>query len=564
MYSDLAESTHNVRNRVRDDHRAALESEKEMRRQVAQLQRQVTHARARMALEAVERRNHASAEEKKADIDRRSGREIAIALAQVQPADPDSVIDMSERLNQQMDYLFRDPQSRGWFRLFSHMDDDKSGRISYREFIGMVREELKLSPSHEPESELQAVWRSLDADASGYISAGEFGRFMRLGEAGNGVSWRDRLEARNRARAEEVKADLHKRVGRDISVMLSQVDPAGEDQVIDMSARLNQQMDHLFRDPQSREWFRLFAHMDDDKSGRIAYKEFVGMVREELKLTAAQMSEYALQQLWRALDADASGYISAGEFGRFMRLGQPEQGISWRERVEARNRAVAVAKKREMEQRSGRDIADMLAQVQPASAQDVQEMSDRLNNQMNILIKDPKGRQWFKLFAHMDDDRSGRLTFKEFIGMVREELKLPNSLVPDSKLQQIWRALDEDVSGWINTGEFGRFMRLGQSVVDTKLENQSTRWKKAQKAKQAKQEDNHARIEATRRASNEASRLQAEAERLARLLEQDPPKWRGGSRTMVAEPVRVSVEAPTHSGHDLSVALRGQVRIRAP
>ena len=97
---------------------------------------QVTHARARMALEAVERRNHATAEELKADIDRRSGRAIANALSQVAPASHEVVIEMSERLNQQMNVLFRDPQSRGWFRLFSHMDDDKSGRISYNEFVG--------------------------------------------------------------------------------------------------------------------------------------------------------------------------------------------------------------------------------------------------------------------------------------------------------------------------------------------------------------------------------------------------------------------------------------------
>ena len=46
----------------------------------------------------------------------------------------------------------------------------------------MVREELKMSPRDLPELDLQSVWRALDADSSGFISAGEFGGFMRKGK----------------------------------------------------------------------------------------------------------------------------------------------------------------------------------------------------------------------------------------------------------------------------------------------------------------------------------------------------------------------------------------------
>ena len=31
-----------------------------------------------------------------------------------------------------------------------------------------------------------------------------------------------------------------------------------------------------------------------------------------------------LKSVWAALDADRSGYITAGEFGKFMKLGTPE------------------------------------------------------------------------------------------------------------------------------------------------------------------------------------------------------------------------------------------------
>ena len=49
--------------------------------------------------------------------------------------------------------------------------------------------------------QLRAVWAALDTDGSGYIAAGEWGRFMKLGEqhlrqearkAGKGLSWKER------------------------------------------------------------------------------------------------------------------------------------------------------------------------------------------------------------------------------------------------------------------------------------------------------------------------------------------------------------------------------------
>ena len=55
------------------------------------------------------------------------------------------------------------------------MDDDGSGKITYREFRGMVREELKLSKQAVPETALQKVWKALDDDSSGFITPKEFG-----------------------------------------------------------------------------------------------------------------------------------------------------------------------------------------------------------------------------------------------------------------------------------------------------------------------------------------------------------------------------------------------------
>jgi len=72
-------------------------------------------------------------------------------------------------------------------------------------------------------------------------------------------------------------------------------------------------------------WFKLFKHMDDDGSGKVAYVEFEGLVRQELLLTPKELPEPALKAVWVALDSDGSGSITVGEFGAFMRKGEPVQ-----------------------------------------------------------------------------------------------------------------------------------------------------------------------------------------------------------------------------------------------
>ena len=64
------------------------------------------------------------------------------------------------------------------------LDDDHSGRIAYSELSMGLRQELGMSRKDLPEEELQALWNALDEDSSGFISAGEFVRFVKRGAAG--------------------------------------------------------------------------------------------------------------------------------------------------------------------------------------------------------------------------------------------------------------------------------------------------------------------------------------------------------------------------------------------
>ena len=58
-------------------------------------------------------------------------------------------------------------------------------------------------------------------------------------------------------------------------------------------------------------------------------------------------------------------------------------------------------------------------------------LSKLLNGRLHdpVLFPDEATREWFKLFTHMDDDRSGMVSYTEFSGLCREELKMKKSEV---------------------------------------------------------------------------------------------------------------------------------------
>lgn len=117
-------------------------------------------------------------------------------------------------LNKRLAEVIEDAGASGWYKLFNHIDDDGSGKISFWEFEDMVRNELKVSASNLTNDQLQAIWRALDEDNSGLISCGEFGHFMRRGIQTKGKSVRDKLvEAKQKETSllrQEMK-DLHEK-----------------------------------------------------------------------------------------------------------------------------------------------------------------------------------------------------------------------------------------------------------------------------------------------------------------------------------------------------------------
>jgi len=346
------------------------------------------------------------------------------------------------------------------------------------------------------------------------------------GTAGGSVGQRasERVRQRSAGLAAIVRAERdernHKHLSKGEGASSSRGATAAEKEQV--SVMLNQRMISIFLDPQARSWYKLFVHMDDDCSGKVNFHELEDMIRNELKVSKAKLSDEQLRAVWRALDEDESGLITVGEFGSFMRLGdhihasdepvkaklikkkeveaeavrqQHKELISmWKDsreldtntvtertaqlrkaeagrgaaavaRLKQQNAATAQALRQELIETSGmKKAGDSSFSAPPATAEVVLQVSTILNHRMVDIFLDPQARSWYKLFVHMDDDCSGKITFHEFEDMIRNELKVSTSKLSAEQLRSVWHALDDDGSGLVTVGEFGKFMRLGDHV----------------------------------------------------------------------------------------------------
>lgn len=489
-----------------------------------------------------------------------------------------------------------------WFSLFKRTDENDSGLICFHEWTKLIRTELGVKERHFPKQRLQACWLALDVDSSGFINAGEWAAFMRRGEpdqlrdkrleyamskkykarelyaegevmrqqkmynevvtatrnkrAAAAQRERDaeRLKAAHRSHAEEV-AQKRKLV-RDQSDMtalrrvLQSAPRATDEQVVRLAEACNEKLVAMADEAEKAKWapwFRLFKSVDTDGSGQISFDEFVALVRNDLGLAHDGFSSEAVKAVWVAMDIDASGYISCGEFAKFMRRGAHviagRKGPS-REEVLAERARLAKARRTadQLELYHGRHF-DELASAAAASEADVKRLSVHFNARLRELREYELGiggshhaseaelrslgadtGQWYHLFKRVDANANGYISFSEFSSLVRDELMLPESNVPNSVLRAVWRALDPSSSGLLQCGDFIAFMKQGMPEVSRNANagavarervRQNGEWRRASYEQQRSQRK-HAQLQvmdAEQRAyERRASALQRELE----------------------------------------------------
>ena len=175
----------------------AISSEAAVRKQLQQLQRAVRQKRRDSVFAEREKEQRRQAAALRAELNQQ---DLHDALVGVDAADDDAARRFAELCNARLCEAFP-PDKRSWIRLFRRVDTDGSGLISFEEFAGLVRDELGLSEGALEAPQLKRIWLALDADHSGRVTAGEFGRFMKRGEhvlagADAAPHWRDRCAER--------------------------------------------------------------------------------------------------------------------------------------------------------------------------------------------------------------------------------------------------------------------------------------------------------------------------------------------------------------------------------
>ena len=120
------------------------------------------------------------------------------------------------------------------------------------------------------------------------------------------------------------------------------------------------------------------------------------MVRHDLKLSSKVFPSVTLKSIFVALDHDGSGAVEAGEFGMFMRLGDPRERQSVTAKGEARRAALlsnALTKAAEVrtyiDSKLHKEFADGMAGVMPMAPEKAEEIGNRVRADLTRLY--PEG-----------------------------------------------------------------------------------------------------------------------------------------------------------------------------
>ena len=411
--------------------------------------------------------------------------------------------------------------------LFDTFDSDRSGSIDYRELSKRLRPPVGISRA----SSLPRLTDDSRGGAQAYKDAlaAEVAAKRRLTRvqkellrAASSASLEQKREERRLAKV-AMKVEIDQRLGRDVSARLAAGTPASDDEVVEGARLVYKRMLAMFP---GASWYKLFS-LANDGSGRITYGELSRLLRNHLAMSKVVLPEAKLEGLWRALDDGCLGYLDAGAFGRFVNkgMGQLQQPATQSSSAQKN----ALGKTVESRTVSGVGLHGVIraavpADVPKADEEEVRVLAEQLTSKMSELYKASE-RSWIKVFKLVDGEQSGRLTYEQFLLMVRQHLKASVAEVSKAHLQSVWKAIDTEESGYIDVGEFGRFMKKGSGAratveVSSVTEDLATRRRRAAEGERAARrltaqrgEEDRMRV-ASRRAVALTKQMEMDADRL--------------------------------------------------
>ena len=263
--------------------KTAASEEAKTRKRIAKLKRELARKRQLQSLSDAQRTRYINAEALRDQVNEAKGAKVAADVAHVEPASDEEVRALSELFNTQLLPSTPTTPRITWYTLFKHVDNNNSGRIGFDEFVAIIRPDacnlrrcLSLKPDQLSDDRIRSLWRVLDEDGDGTISAGEFGHFMRKGQAAAAESARARLFAARLAAQRRQNAEADAYAGRDLSAQLR----ASEEELSDaelhnLSELFNRCLAKVTAPDAVESWFRLFKIVDYNRSGRIDFVESV-------------------------------------------------------------------------------------------------------------------------------------------------------------------------------------------------------------------------------------------------------------------------------------------------
>ncbi|CAJ1358353.1 unnamed protein product [Effrenium voratum] len=176
-------------------------------------------------------------------------------------------------------------------------------------------------------------------------------------------------------------------------------------------------------------WYKVFKLVDVDGSGEIGYDEFFKIIRRPLPCLAISVKEIPnedLKGLWKAMDQDLSGSISAQEFMVFMRRLEVRRGVAqWKPQMLSGARVAVLARAKAPS-----------SQLSPAQLASVQERLRRLPIQDLKKAYDDRGWTW-----------QGTISEWEWHQVVREVLMVSEEELDDDCVFTAWARLDKENLG---------------------------------------------------------------------------------------------------------------------
>lgn len=306
-----------------------------------------------------------------------------------------------------------------WFKIFSAIDTDGSGSLSFNELQACVRTPfpgLRLKESDLPERFVQGLWKLLDSDGEIEVPVSKFMSFMRKHGAAHSMHRDTEYSLRKRGMVKD-------------NTELLQAPQRTTDEFRAIIANLEFGLNSYFaarglhsHGSSEDHWNRFFRISDAKGVGRLKYKDFCVAISQKLGKWVT-ISQDDVLALWALLDNDNSSEVSQKEMMLTIYRLDVE---TWPDDNDAA-------------------IEETITRLNAA-------LKKRLNSEGN----------WYKAFNIVDADASGRLRFFDFKELVRDSfhgLSLPRSKLSDASVKAFWKRLDANWSGDVIVAEFMNFMR---------------------------------------------------------------------------------------------------------